>query len=330
MNPGKLLPPLYPAALANQEKNASRSSGVQPALSTAGRGHIPSAPPESAPVPAGRRSSRRRGLEVGEHLQQFVIQPRAAPDNAGRSRGDQPGHGRVVGPAEAVEHDLVGAEQVELPRRGRACPRRAGRGRREDLVAEDRGGGGPSFERWAGSWRLTWVRASRAFRAASGLDQLGERPLVPQRRLLELHRHAGGPSDEAVAMARETAKAASTAFGSLRPWTRFGPPGDAGRGPRRCPGSFDRDRFGGRTGALVGDAIEARLREPAADLEVHRPVLRVDDHVGQGQRRAGQELLQLAGVRRALWLEMQGIELAVAPVAEVQGLLVLRRETLAP
>ena len=33
MNPGKLLPPLKLAALGNQEKNALRSSGVQPALS---------------------------------------------------------------------------------------------------------------------------------------------------------------------------------------------------------------------------------------------------------------------------------------------------------
>src|SRR5262249_2019815 len=46
----------------------------------------------------------------------------------------------------------------------------------------------------------------------------------------------------------------------------------------------------------------------------------------QGQGRAGEELLGLAGVGRAGRLEVQGVELAVAPVAQVEGLLVLRRE----
>src|SRR5207253_6220800 len=57
-----------------------------------------------------------------------------------------------------------------------------------------------------------------------------------------------------------------------------------------------------------------------------RPVLRVDDHVGERQRRAGYELFQLALVRRTVGRQVGGVELAVAPVADEQRLLVLRRE----
>ena len=70
----------------------------------------------------------------------------------------------------------------------------------------------------------------------------------------------------------------------------------------------------------------ARLRPPAADGEVHRAVVRVDDEVGQRQRRAGDELLDSALYALPLGRQVDGVELAVAPVADVERVLVLRGE----
>ena len=78
--------------------------------------------------------------------------------------------------------------------------------------------------------------------------------------------------------------------------------------------------------AGVGHAVEGRLRSAAADGEIHRAVLRVDDHVGHRQRLAAEELLHLGGVAGPLGPEVDGAELAEAPVADEQGVLILLGE----
>ena len=156
-----------------------------------------------------------------------------------------------------------------------------------------------------------------------GLDDLGQGPLAPEGRVLLLDGHPRGPSDEAVGVAQ------------VRPCGLDGlrlaapvEPLQLVPQPARLEGRRPLGRHGlGRAlGAVIRHAIQARLRVPPADGEVHRPVRRVDHDVRQRQGRAGHELLQLAGVRRALRLQVHRVELAVAPVADVQGLAVLRRE----
>ena len=49
--------------------------------------------------------------------------------------------------------------------------------------------------------------------------------------------------------------------------------------------------------------------------------------IGERQRRAGDELFERARVRRAVRRQVHGVELAVAPVADEERVLILRRET---
>ena len=81
-------------------------------------------------------------------------------------------------------------------------------------------------------------------------------------------------------------------------------------------------RLGGLA-ADIGHAIERRLRPATANREVHRTVLRIDDHVGHRKRLAADELLDLGGVACALGPQVDGAELAETPIADKQGVLIL-------
>ena len=77
---------------------------------------------------------------------------------------------------------------------------------------------------------------------------------------------------------------------------------------------------------MIRDPVKARLDSPAANCEVHRSVVRIDDHIREGQGSARDEVLQLARVRRAAWRQVSRVEFAVAPVAREKRFLILRRE----
>ncbi len=82
-------------------------------------------------------------------------------------------------------------------------------------------------------------------------------------------------------------------------------------------------RGGDRLVAGVGHSVQARLRFPSANQEVHGAVGGIDHHVRQRERRAGDKLFQLAGIRAPLGLQVQCVQLAVAPIAQIESLLVL-------
>ena len=87
--PRKLLPPLKPAALGNQEKYALRSSGVQPVLSTRSvAGVLDLLFLRRRLLQQRDRLGRGVGrLEVDEQLAQLGVQLAAlGRDSAGRSR----------------------------------------------------------------------------------------------------------------------------------------------------------------------------------------------------------------------------------------------------
>ena len=78
--------------------------------------------------------------------------------------------------------------------------------------------------------------------------------------------------------------------------------------------------------AGVGHAVEARLDLAAADGEIHRAVLRVDEEVGDGQRRTADEVGLGAGVAGALGLEVDGVDFAPAPIHDEERFLILGGE----
>ncbi|MFN9956925.1 MAG: hypothetical protein ACK55I_27805, partial [bacterium] len=79
----------------------------------------------------------------------------------------------------------------------------------------------------------------------------------------------------------------------------------------------------GRVRSDIGQPVEGRLRVASADGEVHGTVVRVYHHIGHRQRLSAEELLGLADIGTALRLEVHGPQLAEAPVADEEGLLVL-------
>ena len=86
------------------------------------------------------------------------------------------------------------------------------------------------------------------------------------------------------------------------------------------------DGRGGRRGAffaLIGHAIQRRLRATSADGKIHRAVL-ADHGIGQRQRLTIDELLQLRVVARAIRREHDGVERAIGPIAGVDGVLIFR------
>src|SRR5262249_26127350 len=76
----------------------------------------------------------------------------------------------------------------------------------------------------------------------------------------------------------------------------------------------------------VSDAIQSRLRAAAPGDEIERPVDGMDDDIRYRQRRAIEELLQFALVGAAVGRQVQGVELAIAPVAQEQCFLILGGE----
>ena len=107
------------------------------------------------------------------------------------------------------------------------------------------------------------------------------------------------------------------------------------RGMERLELAAQRPQFGprhvvgvdgiGRLGAGVGHAVQFRLRAAATHREVQGPV-EADGVVGQRQRTARHELFFHRAVRRSLGLNMNGVHRSEGPVADIQRLLVLRRE----
>ena len=90
--------------------------------------------------------------------------------------------------------------------------------------------------------------------------------------------------------------------------------------------ALERTDTGGALLADVADAVEARLHLAAADGEIHRAILGVDERIGHGQGSAGHELFLRGGVAGALRGEVDGVDLAPAPIEGIEGLLVLGRE----
>jgi hypothetical protein len=81
-----------------------------------------------------------------------------------------------------------------------------------------------------------------------------------------------------------------------------------------------------RRGRLVGvirDSVQARLRSPAPHQEIHRAVVRIDGDIRERKRRASDEFFQLAAVRRSLRREVQRVQLSIAPVAQIESILIL-------
>jgi hypothetical protein len=87
-----------------------------------------------------------------------------------------------------------------------------------------------------------------------------------------------------------------------------------------------RSGLGGGFVADISHAIDAGLRFAAADGEVHRAVLRMDDDIGERQRLAEDELLLHGLVAGAFAFEVDGPHGAVGPIVDVDGVLVFRGE----
>ena len=99
------------------------------------------------------------------------------------------------------------------------------------------------------------------------------------------------------------------------------PPQAAGVVCRRDCGGW-----GGVFIAHVGHPIQARLHLPPANREIHRPIVGVDDRVGDGQRNAREKLLLGGGVGGTAGLQVDGVEFAPAPIERVKRLLILHRK----
>ena len=76
----------------------------------------------------------------------------------------------------------------------------------------------------------------------------------------------------------------------------------------------------------VGHTVKSRLNAASAHSKVEALVLGIDHQVCQGQGRSREELLELCLVGGPLGFQVYGIELTIAPVTDVEGLLVLGRE----
>ena len=152
-----------------------------------------------------------------------------------------------------------------------------------------------------------------------GRERLG----LPELDRLVFERHAGGGADELIVIRqlREgPGDRRSRIVRALMEGFEVAPERSLGRAGRRA--GVDRRR---RLRAGVDDAIEFALAAAAADGEVEGAIA-ADRHVGERQRRARHELLFRARVGRARGLEVDGIHRAERPVADVEGLLVLRWE----
>ena len=77
--------------------------------------------------------------------------------------------------------------------------------------------------------------------------------------------------------------------------------------------------------AGVSDTIKPGLDAAAADGEVKGSVVS-DGEVGERERLSGDEFFEVRGVSRAAGFEVDGIEFAVGPVGDEEGLLVFRGE----
>ena len=78
--------------------------------------------------------------------------------------------------------------------------------------------------------------------------------------------------------------------------------------------------------AFIRHAVETALRLATTDREIHRAVDGVDDHIGEGQGLAGDELFLHHLQTSAIWHGVDGIHGAVGPVVAIERTLILRGE----
>ena len=275
------------------------------------------------------------GLEVTQGLGQQPVQLELGGGVGGVVLGDDRGDAGGVGIAVAVQDDLgqahvqeflllgelrevVGAERGEqaVAERGFRGGRRGGR--RRDAGARVRLGGALGMVRALGG--LTRQREER-FQAGGGV-LLGEGAFGPAGVRLVLEHDARGEAQPAVR--RRKVRPGGIRGGGVLLAMEFleGLAGDDLGGRRRC---LVLDGVG-RFLAGVGHAVEAGLDLAAADGEVHRAVLRVDQEVGDGQRGSADEVGLGADIARALGLEVDGVDLAPAPIHDEERFLILGGE----
>ena len=84
-------------------------------------------------------------------------------------------------------------------------------------------------------------------------------------------------------------------------------------------------KFGGfLTG--ISHAIHARLHLASADGEIHRAILRMNDHIRHRQRAAGDEGFLRGGITGTVLLQMHRVDFPPAPVENEKGILILGRK----
>ena len=233
---------------------------------------------------------------------------------------DQPPAGLLVRPSQANERQRIGAEQVGAIGAAQARP-----------VDRVQGGQDPALQggigRRIGRLAMGLVPAADAAERHQGRDGLarvglGQGLLPPSRRVLPLHGDPGGVADRPVPVSQ-------VGPGRLD-CIRVRVPVEALQSPAQVP--LRKGLAGGGLArrvdlaAGVGHTVKGRLCSSAADGQIHRAVLRVDDHVGHRQRLAADELFHLGGVAGPLGPEVDGAELPEAPVADEEGVLILLRE----
>ena len=132
-----------------------------------------------------------------------------------------------------------------------------------------------------------------------------------------LHRRHGGPADEAVAAGQVRPRLVDCVL-VLHTVEVLQLPA---QGTAVVHGGLA-GKFGGFL-ASISHAIHARLHLAAADGEIHRAILRMNDHIRHRQRAAGDEGFLRGGITGTVLLQMHRVDFPPTPVENEKGVLIL-------